>query len=152
MPMIPPCTKPFCWVRSARYGSLISLAPASTAASDAPIRAIAFWRAKLSRTCCIRFASIAKPYVYVNVNLAYTLAPMRVEEKERTEFSISELSREFEITPRAIRFYEDQGLISPPREGQRRGDTARDPTRPPPTPRGKRLRAAPSQSPPLGHQ
>src|SRR5712672_997254 len=60
-------------------------------------------------------------------------------ETERAEFSISELSREFEITPRAIRFYEDQGLISPRREGQRRVYTARDRTRLRLTLRGKRL-------------
>ena len=64
---------------------------------------------------------------------------MELEEKERSEFSISELSREFEITPRAIRFYEDQGLISPRREGQRRVYTARDRTRLKLTLRGKRL-------------
>jgi DNA-binding transcriptional MerR regulator len=34
-------------------------------------------------------------------------------ETERAEFSISELAREFDITPRAIRFYEDQGLLAP---------------------------------------
>ena len=64
---------------------------------------------------------------------------MQLEEKERTEFSISELSREFEITPRAIRFYEDQGLISPRRVGQRRVYAARDRTRLKLTLRGKRL-------------
>jgi DNA-binding transcriptional MerR regulator len=64
---------------------------------------------------------------------------MPLEEQERSEFSISELSREFEITPRAIRFYEDQGLISPRREGQRRVYTARDRTRLKLTLRGKRL-------------
>jgi DNA-binding transcriptional MerR regulator len=64
---------------------------------------------------------------------------MQVEEKERSEFSISELSREFEITPRAIRFYEDQGLISPRRDGQRRIYAARDRTRLKLTLRGKRL-------------
>ena len=30
-------------------------------------------------------------------------------ETERGEFSISELAREFDVTPRAIRFYEDHG-------------------------------------------
>ena len=64
---------------------------------------------------------------------------MELEEQERTEFSISELSREFEITPRAIRFYEDQGLISPRRVGQRRVYAARDRTRLKLTLRGKRL-------------
>ncbi len=60
-------------------------------------------------------------------------------ETERAEFSISELSREFEITPRAIRFYEDQGLLAPRREGQRRIYTPRDRTRLKLTLRGKRL-------------
>ena len=58
---------------------------------------------------------------------------------ERSEYSISELSREFEITPRAIRFYEDQGLLAPRREGQRRIYTPRDRTRLKLTLRGKRL-------------
>jgi DNA-binding transcriptional MerR regulator len=64
---------------------------------------------------------------------------MELEEKERAEFSISELAREFDVTPRAIRFYEDQGLISPRRDGQRRIYTARDRTRLKLTLRGKRL-------------
>ena len=64
---------------------------------------------------------------------------MEFEEQERSEFSISELAREFEVTPRAIRFYEDQGLMSPRREGQRRIYTARDRTRLKLTLRGKRL-------------
>jgi DNA-binding transcriptional MerR regulator len=60
-------------------------------------------------------------------------------ETERAEFSISELSREFDITPRAIRFYEDQGLLAPRRDGQRRIYTPRDRTRLKLTLRGKRL-------------
>ena len=60
-------------------------------------------------------------------------------ETERAEFSISELAREFDITPRAIRFYEDQGLLAPKRDGQRRIYTPRDRTRLKLTLRGKRL-------------
>ena len=60
-------------------------------------------------------------------------------ETERAEFSISELAQEFDITPRAIRFYEDQGLLAPRREGQKRIYTARDRTRLKLTLRGKRL-------------
>ena len=60
-------------------------------------------------------------------------------ETERAEFSISELAREFDITPRAIRFYEDQGLLSPRRDGQRRIYSPRDRTRLKLTLRGKRL-------------
>ena len=33
------------------------------------------------------------------------------------QYTITELAREFDVTPRAIRFYEDQGLLSPSREG-----------------------------------
>ena len=64
---------------------------------------------------------------------------MSVEATERSEFSISELAREFEVTPRAIRFYEDQGLLAPRRDGQRRIYTPRDRTRLKLTLRGKRL-------------
>ena len=41
-------------------------------------------------------------------------------------YTISELSREFEITPRTIRFYEDQGLLFPSRNGQHRIYSSRD--------------------------
>ena len=64
---------------------------------------------------------------------------MLIDKAERTEFSISELAREFDVTPRAIRFYEDQGLLAPRREGQRRIYAARDRTRLKLTLRGKRL-------------
>lgn len=64
---------------------------------------------------------------------------MTGEGTERSEFSISELAREFDVTPRAIRFYEDQGLLSPRRDGQRRIYTPRDRTRLKLTLRGKRL-------------
>ena len=60
-------------------------------------------------------------------------------ETERAEFSISELAQEFDVTPRAIRFYEDQGLLAPRRAGQRRIYTPRDRTRLKLTLRGKRL-------------
>lgn len=58
---------------------------------------------------------------------------------ERSEYSISELAREFDVTPRAIRFYEAEGLLSPARQGQRRIYTPRDRTRLKLTLRGKRL-------------
>jgi DNA-binding transcriptional MerR regulator len=35
-------------------------------------------------------------------------------------YSISELAREFEITTRSIRFYEEKGLLHPARRGQQR--------------------------------
>ena len=70
---------------------------------------------------------------------------MLQSEKERAEFSIGELAREFDVTPRAIRFYEDQGLLAPRRAGQRRIYTARDRTRLKLTLRGKRLGLALSE-------
>ena len=45
---------------------------------------------------------------------------------EGRRFSISELAREFDITTRSIRFYEDQGLISPERQGLARIYSKRD--------------------------
>ena len=41
-------------------------------------------------------------------------------------FSVTELARDLGITPRTIRFYEDQGLISPQRAGNTRVYTHRD--------------------------
>lgn len=41
-------------------------------------------------------------------------------------FTITELSREFGVTARAIRFYEDKGLIAPRRNGQQRIFSQRD--------------------------
>ncbi len=54
-------------------------------------------------------------------------------------FSIAELAREFDITPRAIRHYEAQGLLFPERVGQSRIYSKRDRTRLLLTLRGKRL-------------
>ena len=53
--------------------------------------------------------------------------------------TIGELAREFDLTTRAIRFYEDCGLITPQRVGRNRVYTARDRTRLKLTLRGKRL-------------
>jgi DNA-binding transcriptional MerR regulator len=57
---------------------------------------------------------------------------------ERT-YGISELAHEFGITARAIRFYEDKGLITPLRDGQRRVYSGRDRVRLMLILRGKRL-------------
>ncbi|CAN7523102.1 MerR family DNA-binding transcriptional regulator [Phenylobacterium sp. LjRoot164] len=43
-----------------------------------------------------------------------------------TTFTITQLCREFGTTPRALRYYEEQGLLSPSREGQARIYTYRD--------------------------
>lgn len=44
---------------------------------------------------------------------------------ERT-YTISQLAREFEVTPRALRFYEDKGLLTPRRDGMNRVYSHRD--------------------------
>jgi DNA-binding transcriptional MerR regulator len=46
--------------------------------------------------------------------------------RDKHQYSISDLSAEFEITPRALRFYEDEGLINPVRRGLSRIYTKRD--------------------------
>jgi DNA-binding transcriptional MerR regulator len=55
------------------------------------------------------------------------------------QFTITDLAQEFDITPRAIRFYEDMGLLEPARAGRNRVYTQRDRTRLKLTLRGKRL-------------
>ena len=54
-------------------------------------------------------------------------------------FTISELAAEFGLTPRTIRFYEDEGLISPGRSGMNRVYSRRDRARLELICRGKRL-------------
>jgi len=54
-------------------------------------------------------------------------------------WTISELSQEFGITPRTIRFYEDQGIVAPAREGRNRIFGPRDRARLKLALRGKRL-------------
>jgi DNA-binding transcriptional MerR regulator len=54
-------------------------------------------------------------------------------------YTITDLAHEFDITPRAIRFYEDVGLLTPTRAGRNRVYTHRDRTRLKLTLRGKRL-------------
>ena len=59
--------------------------------------------------------------------------------KDPRAYTITELAQEFDITPRAIRFYEDVGLLTPARAGRNRVYTLRDRTRLKLTLRGKRL-------------
>lgn len=54
-------------------------------------------------------------------------------------YSISDLSKEFGITTRTIRFYEQQGLLAPSRQGQTRIYSEKDRVRLMLTLRGKRL-------------
>lgn len=54
-------------------------------------------------------------------------------------FTITALTREFDVTPRALRFYESEGLLNPERRGQARLYSARDRARLSLILRGKRL-------------
>ncbi len=65
---------------------------------------------------------------------------LRMDSMAMTEtFTITDLAQEFDVTTRAIRFYEDQGLLSPARKGQQRIYSQRDRTRLKLILRGKRL-------------
>lgn len=54
-------------------------------------------------------------------------------------YSISDLARELDITTRAIRFYEEQGMLAPERRGQERIYSAKDKTTLKLILRGKRI-------------
>ncbi len=54
-------------------------------------------------------------------------------------FSISDLAREFDVTLRTLRFYEEQGLIEPARQGRQRLFSRRDRARLKLILRGKRI-------------
>jgi len=58
---------------------------------------------------------------------------------DRHNFTISDLSAEFGVTARALRFYEDEGLISPERRGTQRIYSHRDRARLAWILRGKRV-------------
>lgn len=59
--------------------------------------------------------------------------------EKKATYSISELANEFDVTTRSIRFYEDQGLLSPRRRGQTRIYSRQDRVRLKLILRGKRL-------------
>ena len=62
-----------------------------------------------------------------------------VPSSDRNAFTISDLSAEFGVTARALRFYEDEGLIAPERRGTQRLYSARDRARLAWILRGKRV-------------
>ena len=64
---------------------------------------------------------------------------LQPERDGREEFSISELCEEFSVTPRALRFYEDENLIAPRRQGLARIYSHRDRARLAWILRGKRV-------------
>ncbi|PWV68864.1 MerR family DNA-binding transcriptional regulator [Halomonas sp. A11-A] len=58
---------------------------------------------------------------------------------QRRTYTIGELAKMFEVTPRTIRFYEQEGLLAPERRGQTRIYRDKDRVRLKLTLRGKRL-------------
>lgn len=56
-----------------------------------------------------------------------------------SHYTITQLAQEFDVTTRTIRFYEDQGLLNPTRNGQMRVYSPRDRVRLKLVLRGKRL-------------
>ena len=58
---------------------------------------------------------------------------------DREEFTISDMCAEFDVTPRALRFYEDEGLIAPERRATARIYSNRDRARLAWILRGKRV-------------
>jgi len=79
---------------------------------------------------------------FINFNAAFVELIVSLSSNTPITYTITDLSREFDITPRAIRFYEDQGLLSPKREGaggRNRVYSARERTHLKLALRGKRL-------------
>src|SRR5579864_2484420 len=64
---------------------------------------------------------------------------LRAEEPDARLYSIGDLASELALSPRAIRFYEDQGMLAPQRIGGNRIYGARDRARLQLILRGKRL-------------
>ena len=79
----------------------------------------------------------------VNASVRRTKAP--VAARAMPTYSISDLAQEFALTTRAIRFYEDEGLLAPHRNGQARIYGERERTRIKLILRGKRLGLALSE-------
>ncbi len=65
-------------------------------------------------------AAAKRPYTGAGAHLD------RPDAQERESYSISDLTAEFDCTARALRFYEDEGLIAPTRNGLSRIYSKRD--------------------------
>ncbi|KQT54378.1 transcriptional regulator [Aureimonas sp. Leaf454] len=62
----------------------------------------------------------------VPVDIGFLLGTQVDPESDRDTFRIGDLSREFGVTLRTLRFYEDRGLLSPERRGTTRLYSRRD--------------------------
>lgn len=75
---------------------------------------------------------------------SFRKVPAAVSDRETT-YTISDLAREFALTTRAIRFYEDEGMLAPERRGRSRVYRERERVRLKLILRGKRLGLALSE-------
>lgn len=79
------------------------------------------------------------------LNALVRRASQPAADRAPTTYSISDLAQEFALTTRAIRFYEDEGLLAPGRRGRTRVYGERERTRIKLILRGKRLGLALSE-------
>jgi len=86
-------------------------------------------------SACPIFVRFPMPAAYASARRVKPLT----DDRQGATYSISELAREFALTPRAIRFYEIECLIAPRRRGQARIYGERERTRIKLILRGKRL-------------
>ena len=82
--------------------------------------------------------------LYVNVKVSYSSPSFDASKAGRSNvaqqtYTISELAKEFGVTTRTIRFYEEKGYIHPQREGNKRLFSAADRVRIQLILRGKRI-------------
>jgi DNA-binding transcriptional MerR regulator len=75
----------------------------------------------------------------LHASIACVVSMPSASRPELPSYSISDLAREFALTTRTIRFYEDEGLLSPRRAGSRRIYAERERVRIKLILRGKRL-------------
>jgi len=75
----------------------------------------------------------------MNDESLFARSPVDAAGADAESYTITDLALTFNVTPRAIRFYEDQGLISPQRQGQNRIYSRRDRARLAWILRGKRV-------------
>jgi DNA-binding transcriptional MerR regulator len=62
----------------------------------------------------------------VPLDIDFLLGRTVEEQPQKTVFKIGDLSREFDVTLRTLRFYEDRGLLNPERRGTTRLYSRRD--------------------------
>jgi DNA-binding transcriptional MerR regulator len=75
----------------------------------------------------------------IRINRAHNSQSVEAVSEKTKTYTISELAREFGVTSRALRLYEESGLLAPKREGTRRIYAERDRVRLRLVLRGKRL-------------